>query len=192
MKKKLFALLLLFSVTILQAQENDKVWQFAMGSSVSVPISKFKNYYNTGFGGELEVSYSFNEKFSWYVKTGYNMFSGKKETYSFSGFNFDYTAPRISYIPIIGGPRYTVGNFSVGCAAGVGIYNFKNKGNAFNVISDTTGVSFTYSPEIAYKIGNLKIAASYTSSILKLDDQYANYVDLKNATFLGIKLFYDF
>ena len=196
MKKLLLMYLLGFGFVAATAQESDKKWQFAVGGSTLLPMGKFSDYYNTGYGGELEASYRFNEKFSWYVKTGYNTFSGKKNTYTvlFNGipFNFDYTSPKISYIPLLGGPRYTVGNFSVGVAAGVGFYNFKNEGNTYNVISDTSGVSFTYSPEVAYTVGKFKIAASYTASALKLDEQYSTYVDLKNATFIGLKLFFKF
>jgi hypothetical protein len=192
MKQTLLACILLLGVTSAIAQQSDKKWQFAVGAGTSVPLSQFKNYYNTGFGGEFEASYSFNEKFSWYAKTGYNIFSGKKNTYVYFGFPFEYTSPKIQYIPILGGPKYTIGNFSVGVGAGVGIYNFKNEGNAVAIINDTTGVSFTYSPEIAYNIGKLKIAASYTSSTVKLDEQFSSFVDLKNATFIGLKLFFQF
>jgi hypothetical protein len=196
MKKLILAGSLCLGFAATMAQNSDKKWQFAAGVSASVPIGKFADYYNPGYGGEVEVSYLFNEKFSWYVTSGYNVFAGKKNTYSvnYGGipFNFDYTSPKIGYIPILGGPRYTIGNFSLGVAAGIGIYNFKNKGNTYNVISDTTGVSFTYSPEIAYSTGKFKIAASYTSSTVKLDAQFSNYVDLKNAAFIGIKLFYQF
>lgn len=196
MKKLVLASLLCLGFIAAMAQNTDKKWQFAVGASASLPSGKFSDYYKAGYGGEAEVSYLFNEKFSWYVKSGYSIFSGKKNTYTvyYSGipFNFDYTSPKISYIPILGGPRYTIGNFSVGVAAGVGIYNFKNEGNAYNIISDTTGVSFTYSPEIAYTTGKFKIAASYTSSTVKLDEQFSSFVDLKNATFFGLKLFYQF
>lgn len=196
MKKIVLACLLCLGFVATMAQESDKKWQFAVSAGASLPKGKFSDYYNAGYGAEVEVSYLFNEKFSWYVKSGYSIFSGKKNTYTvyYSGipFNFDYTSPKIGYIPILGGPRYTIGNFSVGVAAGVGIYNFKNEGNSYNAISDTTGVSFTYSPEIAYTTSKFKIAASYTSSTVKLDPQYANFVDLKNATFFGIKLFYQF
>ncbi|MDI9363345.1 MAG: hypothetical protein QM541_00235 [Flavobacterium sp.] len=196
MKKIVFACLLCLGFLATMAQETDKKWQFAVGASALLPSGKFSDYYNAGYGGEVEVSYLFNEQFSWYVKSGYGIFSGKKNTYTvnYSGIpiNFDYTSPKIGFIPILGGPRYTIGNFSVGVAAGVGIYNFKNEGNAYNVVSDTTGLSFTYRPEIAYTTGKFKIAASYTSSTVKLDEQFSSFVDLKNATFLGLKLFYQF
>jgi hypothetical protein len=196
MKKLLLACLLCLDFVAAMAQDSDKKWQFAVGAGASVPLSQFKNYYNTGFGGEVEASYHFNEKFSWYAKTGYNTFSGRTNTYPvvFGGipFNVEYTSPKAQYIPIIGGPRYRIGNFLVGVAAGVGIYNFKDNGNTVALIGDTSGVSFTYSPEIAYNIGKLKIAASYTSSTLQLDEQFSSFVDLKNATFIGLKLFFRF
>jgi hypothetical protein len=196
MKKTLLACMLLLGVTSAIAQDSDKKWQFGVGASALLPIGKFGDYYNTGFGGEFEASYHFNEKFSWYAKTGYNIFSGRTNAYPviFGGipFNVEYTSPKAQYIPIIGGPRYRIGNFSVGVAAGVGIYNFKDNGNTVALIGDTSGVSFTYSPEIAYNIGKLKIAASYTSSTLQLDEQFSSFVDLKNATFIGLKLFFRF
>ncbi|MFC4232362.1 hypothetical protein ACFOW1_10700 [Parasediminibacterium paludis] len=196
MKKITLACFLCLGVVVVVAQQSNRKWQFSVGASASLPSGKFSNYYNTGYGGEAEISYLFNEKFSWYVTSGYYVFTGKKNTYSvnYGGipFNFDYTSPKIGYIPILGGPRYTIGNFSLGIAAGVGIYNFKNEGNTYNVISDTTGISFTYSPQIAYTTGKFKIAASYTSSTVKLDAQFSSYVDLKNAAFIGIKLFYQF
>jgi len=192
MKKLVLAYILSLGFIKTMAQESDKKWQFAVGAATSAPLSQFKNYYSAGFGGEFEASYHFSEKFSWYAKTGYNMFSGKKNTYVYFGFPFEYTSPKIAYIPILSGPRYTIGNVSVGVASGVGIYNFKDDGNSVSAIGDTTGVSFTYSPEISYNFGKLRVAASYTASTVKLDDQFAGFIDIKNATFLGIKLFYQF
>ncbi len=196
MKKLLLVCIFCTSLATVMAQESDKKWQFAVGPSVSSPIGNFKDYYNTGYGGDFQVSYKICDKFSWYVKTGYSIFSGKKNTYPvvFNGipFNFEYTSPKISYIPILGGPKYNIGKFSIGCAAGIGIYIFKNSGNAYNVISDTTGASFTYSPEVAFNTGKFKIAASYTSSVVKLDEQFSSYVNLKNASFIGLNLFYKF
>jgi len=186
MKKILLAGLLNFGFVAAMSQENEKKWQFAVGASASLPNGKFGDYYNAAYGGEVEVSYLLNEKFSCYAKTGYSIFSGKNNSYTFNYgsilFNFDYPSPKIGYIPILAGPRYTFGNFSVGVAAGVGIYKFKNENNViYSFISDTTGASFTYSPEIAY-----------TSSTVKLDEQFSSYVNLKNATFWGLKLFFQF
>lgn len=192
MKKWILACLLCSSLVTVMAQESDKKWEFSVGPAVSAPIGNFKDYYNMGYGGNVQVSYKISDKFSWYIETGYSIFSGKKNTYQVYGFPFEYTSPKINYIPILGGPKYTIGNFSVGLAAGVGIYNFKNEGNAYSVISDTTGVSFTYSPEIDFNAGKFKIAASYTSSTVKLDEQLSGFVNIKNATFISLKLFYKF
>ena len=192
MKKLVLAFIFCISIATIMAQESDKKWKFAVGPSVSAPIGKFNDYYNIGYGGDFEISYNLTEKFSWYLATGYSIFSGKKNSYTYYGFPFEYQSPKINYIPILGGPRYNIGNFSVGCAAGVGIYTFKNEGNIYNIISDTTGTSFTYSPEVAFNSDKFKITLSYTSSLVKLDEQLSGYVNLKNATFIGLKLFYKF
>ncbi len=192
MKKLVIACIFCISIATVMAQDNHKKWQFAVGASVYSPIGKFKDYYNPAYGGDLEVSYKISEKFSWYLKTGYSIFSGKKNTYTYYGIPFQYTSPTINYVPILSGPSYKIGKFSVGCASGVGIYTFKNVDNAYPVISDTTGVSFTYSPEVAFDSGKFKIAASFTSSLVKLDEQVSGFVNLKNATFIGLNIFYKF
>ena len=128
----------------------------------------------------MEAAYKFSEKFEGFVQAGYASFSGKKVSGTYYGFPYTIDAPKLGYIPALAGIRYTTGNFTFGAAAGVGVYS----------TTDSTGGSFTYSPQIGYTIGKLQIIANMITTKVKTDDPIFSLANVSSISAVGIKLFY--
>ena len=170
----------------MMAQNSSKKLTFAVGPVAYLPVSDYNTYYNPGFGGEVEGAYQFSDKLEGFVQAGYSTFSGKSNTFSgtYLGvpYTFAYTSPKLAYIPILAGVRYTTGSFTFGAAAGVGIYS----------TTDSTGGSFTYSPQIGYNIGKVQIVANMITTTEKTDDPIFSLANVTSISAVGIKLFYKF
>ena len=180
MKKGLLLIMFLMVSCCIIAQNRSKKLTFAVGPVAYLPVSDYNTYYNPGFGGEVEAAYKFSEKFEGFVQAGYASFSGKKVSGTYYGFPYTIDAPKLGYIPALAGIRYTTGNFTFGAAAGVGVYS----------TTDSTGGSFTYSPQIGYTIGKLQIIANMITTKVKTDDPIFNLANVSSISAVGIKLFY--
>jgi hypothetical protein len=170
MKKFVLTAILAIVSYAVNAQQETKKFRLALGPTLSMPLSDFKETSKLGFGAELEGSLSLSESFQGFAQVGYASFSGK----SFDlGFGTTYQVPTISLIPVLIGGRYVTNGISFG--AGLGYSSFKASGT-----SSEGGV--TYSPQIGYDFGKIQGIINYTSTS----------VDGSNISFLGLKVFYKF
>jgi hypothetical protein len=182
MKKVFLISMFLMISCCMMAQNDSKKLSFAVGPVAYLPIGDYNTYYNPGFGGEVEAAYKFSDKIEGFVQSGYSTFTGKTISGTYLGIPYSFDAPKLGYIPVLGGVRYTTGNFTFGAAAGVGIYS----------TTDSTGSSFTYSPQIGYTIGNLQIVANMITTSVKTDDPLYKLANVTSISAVGIKLFYKF
>lgn len=164
------------------AQNSSKKLSFAAGPVAYLPLTDYNTYYNPGFGGEFEAAYKISEKWEGFFQTGYSTFSGKRVSGTYLGFPYSFDAPKLGYIPILAGVRYTTGKLTFGAASGVGIYT----------TTDSTGNSFTFGPQIGYNTGALHIVANMITTIVKTDDPIFKLANVSRISAVGIKVFYKF
>lgn len=182
MKKiAILGIFLIISCSLI-AQNSSKKLSFAAGPVVYLPISDYNTYYNSGFGAEVEGDYKFSNKLEGFVQVGYSSFSGKRVSGTYLGFPYSFNAPKLGYIPLLGGLRYTTGNFTFGVAAGVGTYS----------TTDSTGGSFTYGPQIGYNTGKIQIVTNMITTTVKTNDPIFRSANVSSISAIGLKIFYKF
>ena len=135
-----------------------------------MPIGDFGDTHSFGVGGELQGEYSFSEKVSGVVTTGYTSFFGKTVDFGFGEIELE----SVGLIPIIAGVRvYPTTNFFIGAQAGYGILTGGG---------DSEG-AFCYQPQIGYNGNRFQVALNYNA--LSKDGSSLSHIGLTGIFKLG-------
>jgi hypothetical protein len=143
-----------------QDYEDEQVFKFGLGGTISVPLSDLKLITTYGIGFEATAVYNFSENIAGFAQGGINVFKGKMD---FGQEN------SVLNIPILAGARYKINGFFAG--AGIGYSSYHSSGWG----SGTSG--FTYSPQIGYDMGSYQFLLHYTST--SVTGGSLSYVGLK-------------
>jgi hypothetical protein len=165
MKKVLFGLLLLSSVSVFAQRddEDEKAFHIGFGGNVSLPLGDLKQGTTYGVGFEVQPSLMFNENIEGFAQLGVDVFKAKTEV----GYGDD--GNNLLHIPLLVGGRFKTNGFFAGAGVGYGLW--KSSGESSN--------GFMYSPQIGYDAGKIEIAAHYSST----------KVTGGSLSYFGIKLF---
>ncbi len=162
--KKILLGLSLFSTLSLFAQSDDndeKIFHFGLGGTISLPIGDLKEATSYGVGFEIQPSYSFTQNVEGFLQTGVNVFKGKEY--------FGTATNSLLHVPILVGARFKTNHFFAGAGVGYGLWT--SDGQSSN--------GFTYSPQVGYDGGKIEVGLNYTSTV----------VTGGSNSYIGIKIF---
>lgn len=164
MKKLLFALFLLSSVSLFaQYDEDEKPFHFGVGPAFSLPLSELKTGTSYGIGVDVQPSYAFTENLEGFLQAGVHVFKSKTA--------YD-NADNLLHVPVLIGARFKAAGFFAGAGVGYGLW----------AASGESSKGFSYSPQIGYDFGKMEVGANYTSTSLTGG----------SLSYFGIKLFRKF
>lgn len=166
MKRSILLLALAMFTTQLFAQDNEdeKVFKFGLGGTLSLPLGDLKQSATYGVGFEALGVYSLSTNLAAFAQVGINVFKGKA-IYGDAG--------SILNIPLLAGIRFKSDGFFAGAGVGYG---------RFNTSSGQPLSGLMYSPQIGYDLGNYQILLHYSSTA----------VTGGNLSYAGLKFFRTF
>ena len=160
----LLALAMLATQLFAQYNEDEKVFKFGLGGTISLPMGDLKQSATYGVGFEAQGVYSLSTNLAAFAQVGINVFKGKSN-YGDAG--------NILNLPLLAGIRFKSEGFFAG--AGVGYGKFSSP-----VGQPLSGLM--YSPQIGYDLGNYQILLHYSSTA----------VTGGNLSYAGLKFFRTF
>ena len=166
MKRSILLLALAMFTTQLFAQDNEdeKVFKFGLGGTLSLPLGDLKQSATYGVGFEALGVYSLSTNLAAFAQVGINVFKGKA-IYGDAG--------SILNIPLLAGIRFKSDGFFAGAGIGYG---------RFNTSSGQPLSGLMYSPQIGYDLGNYQILLHYSSTVVTGGE----------LSYLGLKFFRTF
>lgn len=155
----LFLTLAVFCQVAFAQDDEDKVFKFGVGGTISVPLGDLKESTTYGVGFEVTGVYSITENIAAFAQTGINVFKGQS--------NYGYDDASLLNIPFLAGARFKTGGFFIGAGAGYGRFT-----------SDGTTLSgFMYSPQVGYDLGKMQVLLHYSAT--SVTGGTLSYVGLK-------------